>query len=164
MTSTLVMVSPVGALRLRADADGITGISFVDEELEEDLPPSQHIPVLIEARRQLTDYFDGRRKVFQLPLAATGTQFQRAVWAELLNIPFGATTTYGEIAHRLGMSPGASRAVGMANGANPIGIVVPCHRVIGAKGKLIGFSGGLDRKRYLLGLESSTPPQGALFR
>ncbi len=163
MTATLVMDSPVGPMRLSAEADAITRIWFMDDR-SDDCDPTEPPPVLLEARHQLTDYFDGRRRVFQLPLATGGTQFQRAVWTELQSIPFGATTTYGEIARRLGMSPGASRAVGTANGANPIGIVVPCHRVIGAQGKLIGFAGGLDRKRYLLGLEASHAPQGVLFR
>jgi len=162
MTSTLVVDSPVGKLRLCADASVITGISFVDEGLD-DGSQIGYSSVLDEARRQLAAYFSGDRQKFELPLAAGGTDFQRAVWAELASIPFGATSSYGEIARRLGKSPGASRAVGMANGANPIAIVVPCHRVIGTNGKMVGFAGGLERKRYLLGFESSKARQGMLF-
>lgn len=163
MTSTLVMDSPVGALRLCADAAAITAISFVDGPFD-DASEANHSSVLAEARRQLRAYFNGERQDFELPLDPGGTDFQRAVWAELVTIPFGATSSYGDIARRLGRSPGASRAVGTANGANPIAIVVPCHRVIGANGDLIGFGGGLERKRYLLRFESSHAPQGVLFR
>ena len=162
MTSTLWMDSPVGPLLLSAEAETITSISFVDERFE-GMDATEHSPVLLEAQRQLTAYFNGKLQEFQLPLTAGGTDFQRAVWAELVMIPFGATTSYGEIARRLGMSAGASRAVGTANGANPIAIVVPCHRVIGTNGKLTGFAGGIERKRYLLGLESCHAAQGVLF-
>jgi methylated-DNA-[protein]-cysteine S-methyltransferase len=110
-----------------------------------------------DARRQLAEYFDGRRRHFDLRLAPEGTPFQTRVWAELCRIPFGTTISYRELAARIGQ-PAAVRAVGLANGRNPIAIVVPCHRVIGADGSLTGYGGGLDRKRYLLGLE-----QGALF-
>lgn len=104
------------------------------------------------AARQLGEYFSGQRKVFDLELRPAGTDFQRAVWKHLLEIPYGETISYGELAKRIG-NPAASRAVGLANGANPIAIVVPCHRVIGAGGKLTGFGGGLDVKRRLLDLE-----------
>lgn len=163
MTSILWMGSPVGSLALCADAGALTGVSFADGQP----PDTGHDGgslILVEARRQLAAYFRGERREFDLPVAARGTDFQRAVWAELRAIPFGATTSYGEIARRLGLSPGASRAVGLANGANPVAIVIPCHRVIGANGKLIGFAGGLDRKRFLLRLESGSASQGVLLR
>ncbi len=121
------------------------------------------IPVLDEAKRQFEAYFAGELQDFDVPLAARGTAFQRRVWDELTRIPFGVTASYGEIAERLGMPPGASRAVGTANGANPLAIIVPCHRVIGANGKLVGYAGGLDRKRLLLNLESTHSGQAALF-
>jgi methylated-DNA-[protein]-cysteine S-methyltransferase len=108
--------------------------------------------VLAEARAQLSAYFAGERTTFDLPLAPVGTPFQQRVWGELRRIPYAETVSYGELANRLG-SPGASRAVGLANGRNPIAIVVPCHRVIGADGTLTGYAGGLERKRALLDLE-----------
>jgi len=108
-----------------------------------------------DARTQLAEYFAGRRRRFELPLAMDGTPFQRRVWQALREIPYGRTTSYGELAHRIGRSPSASRAVGMANGRNPIAVVVPCHRVVGADGSLTGFGGGLERKRLLLELEAA---------
>jgi methylated-DNA-[protein]-cysteine S-methyltransferase len=108
-----------------------------------------------DARTQLAEYFAGRRRRFELPLAMDGTPFQRRVWQALREIPYGRTTTYGELARRIGRSPSASRAVGMANGRNPIAVVVPCHRVVGADGSLTGFGGGLERKRLLLELEAA---------
>jgi methylated-DNA-[protein]-cysteine S-methyltransferase len=112
-----------------------------------------------EVRRQLAEYFAGERREFDLPLAPEGTSFERAVWGELAKIPFGETRSYGEIAQILGR-PGAARAVGRANGANPIPIVVPCHRVIGADGSLTGFGGGLEVKSRLLELEGGGLPFG----
>jgi methylated-DNA-[protein]-cysteine S-methyltransferase len=108
--------------------------------------------------RQLRAYFDRDLKEFDLPLALVGTDFQRRVWEQLTRIGYGETVSYGDIAARLGMNAGASRAVGLANGRNPVAIVVPCHRVIGAKGTLVGYAGGLERKQMLLSLE-----QDALF-
>jgi methylated-DNA-[protein]-cysteine S-methyltransferase len=110
--------------------------------------------VLEQASNQLSEYFAGERKMFDLPLAPKGTAFQLKVWLALRRIPYGETRSYGEIAAELGLAPTASRAVGLANGANPLPIVVPCHRVIGANGALTGFGGGLERKRFLLDLES----------
>jgi methylated-DNA-[protein]-cysteine S-methyltransferase len=112
--------------------------------------------ILREARRQLDDYFDGRRHVFDLPLAPRGTAFQQRVWMALRDIAYGRTISYAQLAATLGMPP-ATRAVGAANGRNPLPIVVPCHRVIGADGSLTGFGGGLPTKRYLLGLERALP-------
>jgi methylated-DNA-[protein]-cysteine S-methyltransferase len=114
--------------------------------------------VLTKAARQLDAYFGGRLKIFDLPLAAAGTSFQRRVWDALCDIPFGETRSYGQLAKAIG-KPSAMRAVGAANGSNPIAIVVPCHRVIGADGSLTGFGGGLERKKFLLSLE-----QGQEFR
>ena len=160
-TQQLVMHSPLGPLVLAAEADALTAVSFADEALDvaED---GESVPVLVEARRQLHAYFAGKLETFNLPLAGHGTPFQRRVWDELRLIPYGTTASYGEIAARLGMVPGASRAVGLANGSNPVSIVVPCHRVIGSTGKLTGYAGGLDRKRFLLGLEASRSA-GSLF-
>ena len=148
--------SPVGRLTLVATDEGLAAIlwendppSRVPLELAAEDPTH---PVLVEAERQLEEYFDGDRKAFALRLDVTGTAFQRQVWAALLTIPFGETRSYGEIARQIG-KPNAMRAVGAANGRNPVSIVAPCHRVIGSTGKLTGFAGGLDAKRYLLALE-----------
>jgi methylated-DNA-[protein]-cysteine S-methyltransferase len=144
--------SPIGALRLQSDGEAITAIVF--EPLPEPAGERDDAhPMLTEARTQLEAYFAGERTEFDLPLAASGTPFQQRVWDELCAIDYGATSTYGEVAHRLGLPPGAARAVGLANGRNPIPIVVPCHRVVGSKGKLVGYGGGLDRKQKLLSLE-----------
>ena len=145
----LVMDSPVGRLRLRTDGENVTELMFCDDPVE-----ASDAPALLEAARQLAEYFAGERTEFDLPLRPAGTDFQCGVWAELLNIPYGETVSYGQIATRLGLPLTASRAVGLANGSNPISIVVPCHRVIGADGTLVGFGGGLDNKRILLELEA----------
>jgi methylated-DNA-[protein]-cysteine S-methyltransferase len=153
--------SPIGPLRVRTDGTAITAVEFhpFDEATGEE--DDAH-PVLLEAARQLRAYFDGELREFHLPLAPVGTEFRKRVWAALVEIPYGATTSYGVVARGLGLAPGASRAVGTANGANPIPIVVPCHRVVGADGSLTGYAGGLERKRLLLDLERrSTEP--ALF-
>ena len=147
--STRWMDSPIGGLRLHAAAGLLTRIEF-DAEPRGDRVADD---VLDRAQRQLEEYFDGRRTDFDLPLANDGTEFQRKVWGELRRLPYGETVTYGQIAERLGYQPGISRAVGAANGANPLPVVVPCHRVIGADGTLTGYAGGSDRKRILLELE-----------
>jgi methylated-DNA-[protein]-cysteine S-methyltransferase len=160
-THSMVMESAVGLLQLTSDGISLTGVHFLDVE-----PPirssGDKVPVLGEARQQLERYLAGQLQQFRLPLGATGTPFQQRVWTELTRIPYGSTASYGEIALRLGMPRGASRAVGLANGANPLAIVVPCHRVIGSSGTLTGYAGGLDRKRFLLGLEA-TAVEGSLF-
>jgi O-6-methylguanine DNA methyltransferase len=144
--------SPVGRLRL-VEADGaLVAVRFLDRPEE---PPGGSVldpGACAKARRQLDEYFDGKRQAFDLVLALDGTPFQRRVWEALCRIPFGTTISYRALAERIGQ-PTAVRAVGLANGRNPIAIVVPCHRVIGADGSLTGYGGGLDRKRYLLGLE-----------
>ncbi|MDQ4008591.1 MAG: methylated-DNA--[protein]-cysteine S-methyltransferase [Actinomycetota bacterium] len=148
------MDSPVGALRLVSDGDALTAVMFDPPEPAMGERDDEH-PVLVRARTQLGAYFAGDLKEFDLPLAATGTPFQLRVWQALREIGYGETVTYGEIARRLGLAPGASRAVGLANGRNPIAIVVPCHRVIGSNGRLVGYAGGLGRKERLLSLESA---------
>lgn len=147
------MDSPIGELLIRCRDGAVTSIEFSPF----DKPAEGHDdadPVLRAASDQLADYFAGTRTEFDLPMAPAGTEFQRKVWQALRTIPYGTTASYGEIAASLGMEPAASRAVGMANGANPIPIVVPCHRVIGADGSLTGYGGGLDRKQILLHLEA----------
>jgi len=147
--TTRWMDTPIGGLRLHAQAGLLTAIDFDAE------PQGQRVedPVLDQAERQLSEYFDGKRIEFDLPLASEGSEFQKKVWAELRRIPYGETATYGDIARRLGYEPVISRAVGVANASNPLPIVVPCHRVIGSDGKLTGYAGGIDRKRVLLELE-----------
>ena len=147
--TTRWMDSPIGGLRLHAQAGLITAIDF------DARPRHSRVsdPLLDDAERQLTEYFAGGRTSFDLPLASEGSEFQKKVWAELQRIPFGETASYGEVARRLGYEPVISRAVGAANGANPIPIVVPCHRVIGANGTLTGYAGGIERKKTLLALE-----------
>jgi methylated-DNA-[protein]-cysteine S-methyltransferase len=150
--------SPVGKLKLVASETGLIAILWENENPRrvplKDLLEDNEQPILVETERQLKEYFAGKRDEFSIPLDMRGTAFQKDVWRALLAIPFGKTFSYGEIAKQLG-KPNASRAVGAANGRNPISIVVPCHRVIGASGKLTGFAGGLDAKAHLLGLETS---------
>lgn len=157
-----VMPSPIGDLRVVERDGSIVAIEFSPFRPPADGRPlgarSDDEPVLAEATRQLTAYFAGELTDFDLPLAPVGTDFQQRVWDQLGRIGYGETASYGEIAGRLGMTNAASRAVGLANGRNPIPIVVPCHRVIGANGMLTGYAGGLERKQQLLELE-----QDALF-
>jgi methylated-DNA-[protein]-cysteine S-methyltransferase len=154
-----VMPSPVGRLMLTGDEHVLTGVYFEnDTQLPAPLPAwIQDDRPLTAAREQLNEYFAGKRKHFELPLALEGTAFQRRVWEALTGIPFGTTISYAELARRVAM-PKAMRAVGAANGRNPISIVVPCHRVIGADGSLTGYGGGLPRKRWLLELEGTYAP------
>lgn len=152
-----LIASPVGMLTLVASDQGLTAILWENDNPQRvRLPPltenNQH-PLLLEAERQLNDYFAGRRQRFDLPLDFVGTEFQKKVWAALVAIPFGETRSYGEIARQIG-HPQAVRAVGAANGRNPLSIVAPCHRVIGANGKLTGFAGGLAIKAFLLNIEA----------
>jgi methylated-DNA-[protein]-cysteine S-methyltransferase len=144
--------SPIGPLTLHSNGTAITGLEFEDPKYPLADAPRGDDAVLKQARRELDDYFAGKLTKFTVPTAADGTPFQRRAWAALLKIPYGATRTYGEQAVAIG-SPLACRAVGLANGRNPIAIIVPCHRVIGANGSLTGFGGGLHRKRFLLDLE-----------
>ena len=156
--------SPVGRLRLVADAQGLRGVWFAGgRHARVDVPANwqRSSARLTEPRRQLGDYFAGKRQHFDLALHPIGTPFQLAVWRELQRIPYGITISYGELARRIG-KPAAMRAVGAANGRNPLSIVVPCHRVIGANGKLVGFGGGLPTKQHLLALEMRCS-QGAVL-
>ncbi len=170
--SALVVDSPIGPLRLEsADGVALSAIRFEGEpawpDAQADSPAASAAPsgtlddvaveppaqVLVRAAEQLAAYFAGRLRDFDLPLAPRGTDFQRRVWSELATVPYGTTISYGELAARAGRPVSASRAVGAANGANPIPVVVPCHRVIGADGTLTGYAGGLARKDALLRLE-----------
>jgi methylated-DNA-[protein]-cysteine S-methyltransferase len=157
-----VMDSPIGELRVVEQGGAITAINFSPFGPSSDGRPlgarQDDHPVLASAVEQLTAYFARELKEFDLPLAPQGTDFQQRVWQALLGVGYGDTASYGEIAHRLGMTNAASRAVGLANGRNPIPIVIPCHRVIGADGTLTGYAGGVERKQTLLELE-----QDALF-
>ncbi|MCD9045849.1 methylated-DNA--[protein]-cysteine S-methyltransferase [Luteimonas sp. MHLX1A] len=151
--------SPVGPLLVAASDAGLHAIAFPENRhpvrIGDDWTRGGH-PLIDEARRQLAAYFAGERRDFDLPLAPRGTEFQRAVWQALAAIPYGSTESYAQLAMRLGRR-GAARAVGAANGRNPLPIVLPCHRVIGASGGLTGFGGGLPTKRYLLALEGALP-------
>ena len=156
--SHLHFPSPVGRLKLVASEHGLLAILWENDgpkrvRLGATIEDANHT-TLRETARQLDDYFAGRRTTFSVPLAFNGTDFQKQVWQALLAIPFGETRTYGQLAAQLG-NPFASRAVGAANGKNPISIIAPCHRVIGGNGKLTGFAGGLEAKAFLLGLEGN---------
>ncbi len=157
-----LMDSPIGELRIVEHNGAISAIEFTPFRASADGRPlgerDDDNPVLLRAVEQLTAYFARDLKEFDLPLSPQGTDFQQRVWEQLLDIGYGDTASYGEIAHRLGMSNAASRAVGLANGRNPIPIVIPCHRVIGANGTLTGYAGGIERKQTLLEIE-----QDALF-
>jgi methylated-DNA-[protein]-cysteine S-methyltransferase len=163
--------SPAGPIRVIANGDAVTAVEFTAEPPADASPRSSmrvaadraagrpvgeradDDPLLAEAARQLRAYFARELKEFDLPLAPAGTSFQQRVWEELCRIGYGETASYGELADRLGMHRGAARAVGAANGRNPIGIVIPCHRVVGTTGSLSGYAGGVERKRMLLALE-----------
>ncbi|ACQ79040.1 methylated-DNA/protein-cysteinemethyltransferase [Beutenbergia cavernae DSM 12333] len=167
-TNAVLVPTPIGPLLLTG-AEALTAVWFSPSS--EDMAavrssgalavdPEDAPPVLREAMRQLAEYFSGTRREFDVPLAPAGTPFQLRVWDLLREIPYGETRSYGDIAAALG-DPGSSRAVGLANGSNPLSIIVPCHRVIGADGSLTGYGGGIDRKRFLLELEGALEP--ALF-
>ena len=156
-----IVSSPVGKLKLIGSDKGLAAILWENDyphrvRIRTDIEDNEH-PVLLETQRQLTEYFEGKRKSFRLKLDPIGTKFQNDVWRALLAIPFGETRSYGQLAKQLG-NPQATRAVGAANGRNPISIVIPCHRVIGSSGRLTGFAGGLETKEYLLQLEKSRTP------
>lgn len=159
-THHVVVDSPIEELTLVSDGVALTGVYMAVHRHTDRTGWGERValdaldtpPVLTEAASQLSAYFAGDLTEFDLPLAPRGTDFQRQVWDLLRTIPYGTTRSYGELATRLG-SPGASRAVGLANGRNPISIVVPCHRVVGSSGQLTGYGGGIERKQTLLALE-----------
>jgi methylated-DNA-[protein]-cysteine S-methyltransferase len=156
------MDSPVGTLTLVAAGGALTGLYM---DLQRHRPRQETFGVpdptpFAEMIKQLDEYFAARRTDFDLPITFVGTPFQRTVWAALREIPYGETMSYGQLAARIGR-PTAARAVGLANGRNPIGIIVPCHRVVGISGDLTGYGGGLERKRYLL--EHERRAQGSIF-
>jgi methylated-DNA-[protein]-cysteine S-methyltransferase len=152
------MKSPVGEIKLVTSGKGLAAILWENDEPNRvrlgSMTKDDNHPLLLEAERQLNEYFEGKRKTFSVKLDFAGTEFQKAVWNALLTIPYGETRSYGDIAGQIG-NPKAVRAVGAANGRNPISIIAPCHRVIGANGKLTGFAGGLDAKSCLLRIEGS---------
>jgi methylated-DNA-[protein]-cysteine S-methyltransferase len=152
------MASPVGSLKLVANDTALVAVLWENENLKRvrlaELIEQTHHPILLETQKQLTEYFAGKRQQFDLPLDFEGTEFQQKVWQALLTIPFGETRSYRDIAEQIG-NVKAVRAVGAANGKNPISIIAPCHRVVGANGKLVGFAGGLDNKDILLKIEQS---------
>jgi methylated-DNA-[protein]-cysteine S-methyltransferase len=168
MKQCMSIPSPLGDILLRAEDDALTGVYFVGQKYfpgADAALPEPALPVrarvLYQAREQLGEYFAGERLVFALRLRMMGNAFQRDVWEQLVRIPYGETASYGDIARRLGLPLSASRAVGAANGRNPLSIVVPCHRVISSTGDLTGYAGGLHRKQALLTLEKpmSKAPQ-----
>jgi len=153
-----LMASPVGQLTLVARGHSLAAILWENDRVERvhigPMTEDPHDAVLIDTEKQLTEYFKGERQHFDVPLDFVGTPFQKQVWQALLTIPFGQTRSYGQIAEQIGHPVGSARAVGAANGRNPISIIAPCHRVIGASGELTGFAGGLQAKQQLLLLES----------
>lgn len=152
----LTMNSPIGNLTIVSSRERIIGLEFGEKAENEEIKKAEKDALLMEARGQLLEYFDGKRKVFQLPIFLKGTEFQLKVWNELLHIPYGETRSYQEIAAALG-NKNAVRAVGQANKANPIPIIIPCHRVIGKNNQLIGYAGKqIDKKAILLELEKTS--------
>ncbi len=156
------MKSPVGTLTIITSPKGLHGVLWDAncknskwEEILRCLPQSPNEKIILKTIKQLTEYFQGDRKVFTLPLAFEGTDFQVSAWKQLLEIPYGKTISYGEQAERIG-NKNKARAAGLANGLNPISIIVPCHRVIGSNGHLVGFAGGIEKKSFLLQLEAKT--------
>lgn len=153
---TAFIKTPVGILEIKGDAEGLASVLFKDSE---NVEVSEKIPKeLKEAIHQLQEYFEGNRKQFNLKLSPEGTDFQKKVWKQLEEIPFGKTTTYQQMANQLG-DPKVIRAAASANGKNPISIIIPCHRVIGSDGSLTGYAGGLHRKKWLLEFENPSPQQ-----
>ncbi|WP_426564128.1 methylated-DNA--[protein]-cysteine S-methyltransferase [Angustibacter sp. McL0619] len=158
MTVWTVIGSPVDDLLAVADGDALAGLYFTPhdgllERLGHPERDDDH-PLFARLSDELAEYFAGEREAFDVPLDPPGSDFQRRVWHVLTQIPYGTTWSYGDVASKLGLGPEAARAVGSANGSNPIPVVIPCHRVIGADGSLTGFGGGLQRKRLLLDLEA----------
>ena len=149
--------SPQGRMLLTADGKGLSSVSFIGQKyaprVAGDWRRDAAHPLLRQAKRELAEYFAGRRKRFTVRLAPKGTSFQRAVWKAIAGVGFGRTIAYAELARRAGR-PGSARAAGAATGRNPIGVIVPCHRIVGSNGSLTGYAGGLEKKRALLALEA----------
>ncbi|MFW2489896.1 methylated-DNA--[protein]-cysteine S-methyltransferase [Clostridium chromiireducens] len=154
MQSIFYYNTEIGKIGIEENGAAITKIFFINEDLQEDISEKSETELIKEAIRQLNEYFQGKRNVFDLPLEPKGTEFQKRVWNALKEIPFGETKSYGDIAKIIGNEK-AARAVGMANNKNPIPIIIPCHRVIGANGKLVGYAGGLHIKEKLLKIEKN---------
>ena len=165
LTRYTIIDSPVGALLLARGDQGLSALWFVRGRQPAEPRPGwvRDDRAFDDVRLELGEYFEGTREVFTIPLAPEGTSFQQRVWQELRRIPYGETISYGELARRIGQ-PSAVRAVGLANGANPVAIVIPCHRVIGANGTLTGYAGGLDAKQVLLRLEGCDVRDGRIAR
>ncbi len=152
MKQYIVIDTKIGLLRIVENGRAITHVVFRAEKFPSDVTEKSTV-LLRKAAKQVAEYLNGKRTVFDLPLEPAGTEFQKSVWAALQTIPYGETRSYGDIAKQIG-NPKSCRAVGMANNRNPISIVIPCHRVIGADGSLVGYGGGLELKQKLLELES----------
>ena len=152
-----ILSTPLGNIRISSKEGCLSELRFTNEETDGEILDQ----VLLSAKEQLEEYFAGKRKNFDMPIGLGGTDFQRKVWMEVAKIPFGQTTTYMKLSHKLG-NPAAIRAVGAAIGANPILVILPCHRILGSDGSLTGYAGGLDRKKALLELEGHAF-QGSLF-
>lgn len=152
-----IISSPIGNIRISSKEGCLSELTFTDDDPDEVILDQ----VLLSTRQQLEEYFQGKRKNFDMPIGLGGTDFQRRVWMEVANIPFGQTTTYMKISQKLG-NPAAIRAVGAAIGANPILVILPCHRVLGSDGNLTGYAGGLNKKKALLEMEGHAF-QGSLF-
>lgn len=151
MINVIYYDTRIGKLRVEENGIAITKVQFIDKDIQDEI--GKKTELLKETIKQLEEYFEGKRDFFDLPLEPNGTEFQKKVWKALIEIPYGETRSYGEIAKVIGNEK-AARAVGMANNKNPIPIIIPCHRVIGANGKLVGYAGGLDIKEKLLELEN----------
>ena len=172
VVATSVLESPIGRLRVAATSGGIvlialprsggTGFRGWLERMLPDAEPVERLPTLEVACRELQQYFAGRRQEFTVPLDLRGTAFQLSVWRAIAEVPYGETRSYAELARRV-KRPSAYRAVGAANGANPVPVIIPCHRVIASDGKLGGYGGGLETKRRLLAFEKTAPGQGTLL-
>lgn len=150
MMNVIYYDAKIGKIKIEENGMAITKVEFIGKDIQEEI--GNETELLKETIKQLEEYFEGKRNFFDLPLEPKGTEFQKKVWKTLIEIPYGETRSYGDIAKIIGNEK-ASRAVGMANNKNPIPIIIPCHRVIGANGKLVGYAGGLDLKMKLLELE-----------
>ncbi|KVC36462.1 cysteine methyltransferase [Burkholderia pseudomultivorans] len=167
MTPAHLIPSPLGDIAVRIEDDALTGLFFVGQKYFPPLAiadkPDPHAapPIVRKVAKEIAEYFGGTRETFSVPIHLRGTAFQRLVWKELLAIPFGELLSYGDITARVGLPMSGARAVGGAVGRNPVSIIVPCHRVVGASGSLTGYAGGIERKRALLALEGAGLRRGA---